>query len=83
MTTESGVSVLRQPDTVDDPLTAVFREGVQRLLAEAIEAEAEVFSQSMRAERVADNRARLVRRRHGPEWPIRTGIGGVCTAPGS
>ena len=31
----------RQPDEIDDPLTAVLRSGARRLLAQAIEAEAE------------------------------------------
>ena len=43
MTSDSTVVSLRQPDTVDDPLTAVLRSGARRLLAQAIEAEAETF----------------------------------------
>jgi len=77
MTTDSSIAVLRQPDTIDDPLTAVLREGARRLLAEAIEAEAEVFLQLMRAERLADGQARFVRHGHGPERTIQTGIGEV------
>ena len=38
----STVVPLRQPETIDDPLTAVLRSGARRLLAQAIEAEAEV-----------------------------------------
>jgi len=34
---------LRQPDTIEDPLTAILRSGARRLLAQAIEAEAEAF----------------------------------------
>jgi putative transposase len=67
MTTDSSISVLRQPGEFDDPLTTVLREGARRLLAEAIQAEAEVFLQSMREVRLADGRARLVRHGHGPE----------------
>ena len=43
MTSDSTVVPLRQPDAVDDPLTMIFREGARRLLAQAIEAEAEAF----------------------------------------
>ena len=43
MTSDSSVVPLRQPDAVEDPLTAVLREGARRLLAQAIEAEADSF----------------------------------------
>ncbi len=45
MSTTTVVS-LRQPDEVDDPLTAVLRAGARRLLAQAIEAEAAVLQLS-------------------------------------
>ena len=68
---------LRQPDTVDDPLTAVLRNGARRLLAQAIEAEAEAFLAEMQDRRLADGRERLVRHGHGPERLVQTGIGAV------
>jgi transposase-like protein len=77
MTRDSSISVLRQPGAIEDPLTTVLREGARRLLAEAIEAEAEDFLQSMREERLADGRSRFVRHGHGPERTIQTGIGAV------
>jgi hypothetical protein len=43
MTSDSTVVPLRQPDAVEDPLTAVLRDGARRLLAQAVEAEAEAF----------------------------------------
>ena len=43
MTRNSTVVPLRQPEVVDDPLTAVLRRGARRLLSQAIEAEAERF----------------------------------------
>jgi hypothetical protein len=43
VTRSSSVVSLRQPDTIDDPLTAILRSGARRLLAQAIEAEAEAF----------------------------------------
>ena len=48
MSSSSTVVPLRQPDTVDDPLTAVLRDGARRLLAQAVEAEAEAFLATMR-----------------------------------
>jgi putative transposase len=40
---DSTVVPLRQPDMVDDPLTAVLRSGARRLQAQAVEAEADAF----------------------------------------
>ena len=78
MTSDSTVVPLRQPDAVDDPLTAVLRDGARRLLAQAVEAEAEAFLASMREARLPDGRDRLVRHGHGPERMMQTGIGPVA-----
>lgn len=67
----------RQPDEIDDPLTAVLRSGARRLLVQAIEAEAEAFLAAMKGERLADGRERVVRHGHGPERLVQTGIGPV------
>ena len=75
MTSDSTVVSLRQPDTVDDPLTAVLRSGARRLLAQAIEAEAEAFLAAMKCVRLPDGRDRVVRHGHGPERQVQTGIG--------
>jgi len=63
---------------VDDPLTEVLRAGARRLLAQAIEAEAEAFLAEMADRRLADGRARFVRHGHGPERTIQSGIGSVA-----
>ncbi len=78
MTSSSTVVSLRQPDTIDDPLTAVLRSGARRLLAQAIEAEADAFLAAMKDTRLADGRERLVRHGHGPEREVQTGIGPVA-----
>jgi putative transposase len=78
MTIDSTVVSLRQPDAIDDPLTAVLRDGARRLLAQAVEAEAEAFLASMRDARLPDGRDRLVRHGHGPERMMQTGIGPVA-----
>ena len=62
----------------DDPLTAILRNGARRLLAQAVEAEAEAFLAAMKGERLPDGRDRLVRHGHGPERPVQTGIGPVA-----
>ncbi len=78
MSSSSTVVSFRQPDVVDDPLTAVLRDGARRLLAQAIEAEAEAFLATMREVRLPDGRERLVRHGHGPERQVQTGIGPVA-----
>jgi len=65
------------PADVDDPLTEVLRSGAQRLLIQAIEAEAEAFLSLMSDWKLGDGRVRFVRHGHGPERDIQTGIGAV------
>src|SRR4030095_1451909 len=87
MTSDNTVFALRQPDTIEDPLTAVLRSGARRLLAQAVEAEAEAFLAEMKGVRLGGGRGRAVRRgegrervvRHGhaPERLVQTGIGPV------
>jgi putative transposase len=77
MNETTSIVRLRQPDDFDDPLTQILRAGARRLLAEAIEREAEVFLAQMRDLKLPDGRERLVRHGHGPERTIQTGIGPV------
>ena len=77
MTSDSTVVALRQPEATEDPLTAVLRSGARRLLAEAVEAEAEAFLAEMQGLRLPDGRERLVRHGYGPERLVQTGIGPV------
>jgi putative transposase len=58
----------------------VLRAGARRLLAQAVELEAEAFLASMRELKLLDGRDRLVRHGHGPERLIQTGIGPVAVA---
>ncbi len=78
MTSTTTVVPLRQPETIDDPLTAVLRSGARRLLAQAIEAEAEAFLAAMQDTRLADGRERVVRHGYGPERLVQTGVGPVA-----
>ena len=77
MRSDSTVVSLRQPDAVEDPLTAALRSGARRLLAQAVEAEAEAFLALMKDMRLPDGRDRLVRHGRGPERLVQTGIGPV------
>src|SRR4051794_34452230 len=78
MSSNSTVVPLRQPDTIDDPLTAILRSGARQLLAQAIEAEADAFLAEMKGLRLPDGRERVVRHGHGPERLVQTGIGPVA-----
>lgn len=62
-----NIVLLRQPDEFDDPLIDVLRTGARKLLAQAIEIEAETFLAEMRDLKLADGRDRIVRHGHGPE----------------
>jgi putative transposase len=75
---DTTVIPLRQPDTIEDPLTTVLRSGARRLLAQAIEAEAEAFLAEMKGARLPDGRDRVVRHGHSPERLVQTGIGPVA-----
>ena len=78
MKRNSTVVRLRQPEAIDDPLTAVLRRGARRLLAQAIEAEAEAFLALMEGVHLPDGRDRVVRHGHAPERVVETGIGPVA-----
>ena len=75
MNETTNVVRLRQPDEIDDPLTDVLRAGARRLLAQAVELEAEAFLADMQDLKLPDGRARLVRHGHGPERRSRRGSG--------
>ena len=77
MTEPTNIVRFRQPDDDEDPLTEVLRAGARRLLAQAVELEAEAFLAERDDLRLPDGRPRLVRHGHGPERQIQTGIGPV------
>jgi putative transposase len=72
------VVALRQPDETEDPLTAILRSGARRLLAQAVEAEADAVLAEMKEARLPDGRERVVRHGPGPERRVQTGIGPVA-----
>lgn len=68
------------PGPVADALTELLREGAQRMLAAAIEAEVNDFLERFQDEKLADGRQRLVRNGQLPERAIQTGIGPVAVS---
>ena len=77
MTNDTDIIALRQPETVDDPLTEIARDGARRMLAAALRAEADAFVTQHAQEVLPDGRQRVVRHGHGPERSIQTGIGAL------
>lgn len=76
---EDKVVRLPRPGSIveDDPLLSVLRDGAQRMLMQAIEAEVEAFIALHAGELDEDGRRRLVRNGHGPERSLQTGIGPI------
>ena len=56
MNEDSSIVQLRQPDAIDDPLTALLRSGACQLLEQAIEAEVAAFLASRKDLKLADGR---------------------------
>ncbi|MGA8582317.1 MAG: IS256 family transposase, partial [Roseiarcus sp.] len=75
--TENRVVALRQKGAIDDPLTEILRAGARRLIAQAVEAEFEIFLVSTVDLVLPDGRQRVVRHGHDPVREIQTGIGPV------
>ena len=63
--------------TAEDPLTEVLRQGAQRLLAQAIEAEVAVLLAQYADRHDTQGRQAVVRNGYLPEREVHTGIGGV------
>lgn len=69
---------LRRPAQEPDPLSAMLRDGAQRLVAQAVQAEFEEFLARFAGERTEDGRAAVVRNGFQPERAILTGLGPVA-----
>lgn len=68
---------LRRPAQEQDLLSTMLREGAQRLVAQAVEAEFADFLARVSGERLVDGRAAVVRNGFQPEREILTGLGSV------
>mgnify|MGYP002713104201 FL=1 len=77
MKNDTEIIALRQPESVDDPLTEIARDGARRMLAAALRAEADAFIDQYSEEVLPDGRQRVVRHGYGPERRIQTGIGAL------
>jgi len=68
---------LRRPAQGQDLLSTMLREGAQRLVAQAVQAEFDDFLARVSGERLEDGRAAVVRNGFQPEREILTGLGSV------
>ena len=68
---------LRRPAQGQDLLITMLRDGAQRLVAQAVQAEFEEFLARFSGDRVEDGRAAVVRNGFQPERELLTGLGSV------
>ena len=68
---------LRRPAQGQDLLSTMLREGAQRLVAQAVQAEFDDFLARVSGARLEDGRAAVVRNGFQPEREILTGLGSV------
>lgn len=76
------VTKLRRPASADqlppdDPLTKILREGAQKLIAQAVEAELQTFLELHAHKRTEDGLKAVVRNGYLPERDFQTGIGSM------
>ena len=75
---KDNVTAVNKPETfIDDPLTEILRQGAKRLLAEALEAEIDIFLNQYKDLRDERGFRRIVRNGYLPGRQIQTGIGPV------
>ena len=75
---KSNLTTVTTPEqTLEDPLTQLLRDGAKQLIAQAVEAELQVFLESYEGISMADGRKAVVRNGHLPERTVQTGIGDV------
>lgn len=76
--TQDNVIDLKKPESViNDPITEVLRNGARKLLAQALEAEIEVFINQYTDLKDDQARRRIVRNGFMPDRKIQSGIGSI------
>jgi transposase-like protein len=75
---QNNVIELKKPEPfVDDPITEIIRQGARKLLAQALDAEIELFINQYADLRDELGRQRIVRNGYLPEREIQSGVGAV------
>ena len=75
---KNTVVEFRKPAQEPDLLSTMLREGAQRLVAQAVQAEFDEFLARFCGERAEDGRAAIVRNGFQPEREVLTGLGPVA-----
>jgi transposase-like protein len=78
---EDNILQLKNPGLalpVHDALTELLRDGAQKMLISAVEAEVAMFLERFSEEKLSDGRARMVRNGHNPERSVQTGLGSLA-----
>jgi putative transposase len=77
MSNDNVIELQKTTTFIDDPITEILRQGARKLLAQALEAEIEIFIHQYKDLNDDLGRQRVVRNGHLPERVIQTGIGSV------
>ena len=78
MNQDNVIDLKKPAPFVDDQITAIIRQGARKLLAQALEAEIELFTSQYADLKDAIGRQRIVRNGYLPERQIQSGIGPVA-----
>ncbi len=75
---KDNVVEIKKPETfIDDPISDILRQGARNLLAQALEAEIEIFINQYKDQKDLLGYQRVVRNGYMPKREIQTGIGPV------
>jgi hypothetical protein len=77
MKQNSVVELKKKDPFIDDPITDILRNGARQLLAQALEAEIELFIRQFAEMRDGRGRQRIVRNGYRAQRDIQSGIGPV------
>ena len=77
MPKDNVIEIKKLEAFIDDPITDILRSGAKRLLAQALEAEIDMFLSQYADLRDAQGRRRITRNGYLPERDIQTAIGSV------
>ena len=75
---KSNLHVLSQPESEQDPLHSLIRQGARNLIAEAVDAELAALLDHYRSLKTGDGQQAVVRNGYLPERSIQTGVGDVA-----
>lgn len=75
---KSNLHALSQPESEQDPLHSLIRQGARKLISEAVDAELAALLDHYRSLKTGDGQQAVVRNGYLPERSIQTGVGDVA-----